>query len=119
MVDGYTIVDLTHTLHEKVRTWTGKQEVRIVLHNDDEVGFRSMHYSMAAGVGTHIDAPKHFIDEWPTIETLALDMLIGPCRVYQLDCPKVISESDLRDLDFDQVQRVLFKTANSQRINDS
>jgi arylformamidase len=31
--------------------------------------------------GTHVDAPKHFIDDGPGADQLALDLLIGPARV--------------------------------------
>lgn len=114
-------IDITLPIQADYPSWPGDTPFSII-HNtktDKGVNVNISTIQTSCHFGTHIDAPKHFIDEGPTIETMALDMLIGPCRVYQLDCPKVISESDLRDLDFDQVQRVLFKTANSQRINDS
>lgn len=34
--------------------------------------------------GTHVDAPHHFLDDGRTIETLSLDVLVGPVLVIQI-----------------------------------
>jgi arylformamidase len=73
---------------------------------------------LSAGVhtGTQVDAPVHFIDEAAGVETLPLNVLIGAAQVVEL-APEV----DLINREVVQscglisgVERVLFKTRNSQ-----
>jgi arylformamidase len=55
--------------------------------------------------GTHVDAPLHFLDGGPSVETLPLDVLVGPCVVVDgLDVAAVPEGAE----------RVLFKTSNSR-----
>ena len=34
--------------------------------------------------GTHVDAPHHFLNDHRTVESLALDILVGPALVVQI-----------------------------------
>ena len=71
--------------------------------------------NMGVHTGTHIDAPFHFEPNKATIDQLSLDVLIGPCRVFEIpEISKAIGPSDLEKLDFDNHIRVLFKTRNSE-----
>ena len=36
--------------------------------------------SFGSHTGTHVDAPKHFFDDGAGVDTLALDVLMGPAR---------------------------------------
>src|SRR5438093_185519 len=45
---------------------------------------------MSAHVGTHVDAPRHFFDGAPGVETLPLEMLIGRARVVEITARKGI-----------------------------
>ena len=40
--------------------------------------------SMSVHTGTHMDAPFHFLKEGKSIDTLPLEILIGPAQVVQL-----------------------------------
>ena len=42
------------------------------------------HMSLSAHTGTHMDSPRHFIDGGITMEALALDAVLGPCRVIEI-----------------------------------
>ncbi len=71
--------------------------------------------NMGVHTGTHIDAPFHFEPNKATIDQLSLDVLIGPCRVFEIpEISKAIGPSDLEKLDFENHIRVLFKTRNSK-----
>lgn len=41
-------------------------------------------FSMCAHNGTHIDAPRHFIDGGKTVDELELESFVGKCRVVSL-----------------------------------
>jgi arylformamidase len=73
---------------------------------------------MASGVhiGTHVDAPYHFIADGKTIESLALDALVGPAQVVELPADvRLIGASDLERAGIETgMERVLLKTRNSQ-----
>ena len=52
--------------------------------------------NMGVHTGTHIDAPFHFEPHKATIDQLSLDVLIGPCRVFEIpEISKAIGPSDL------------------------
>lgn len=79
----YHIIDLTHTLDEKIPSWTGKcgfhQEVKLDYDPTSDISFRVQQLKMHAGIGTHIDAPAHCSLGKATIEQLNLNNLIAPC----------------------------------------
>jgi arylformamidase len=81
--------------------------------------------------GTHIDAPAHFIDGAPGIETIPLDALLGPVTILDATyCRADITEADLATIIPGSPERpsgtagvsplplvperVIFKTSNSR-----
>ena len=70
---------------------------------------------LGAHTGTHLDAPRHFIDGAPASESIPLDACIGPAWV--VDATQLtanISAHDVADLDIPPGEtRLLFKTQNS------
>jgi arylformamidase len=69
---------------------------------------------MSAHAGTHVDAPRHFFDDRPGTEALALEMLVGRARVIEVVSRTGIAAEDLDGLDFSGDTRLLIKTHNSQ-----
>jgi arylformamidase len=66
-------------------------------------------------VGTHVDAPRHFVRDGITIEQVDLERLCGPCRVVA-----VAGRRDIRPEDLEGVPssvRVLFKTCGSAQLH--
>src|SRR3954449_12175729 len=39
---------------------------------------------MGTHTGTHVDAPKHFIDDGAGVDALSLDLLLGRARVVEI-----------------------------------
>lgn len=67
-------------------------------------------------VGTHVDAPAHFVKDGNTIDKIDLSKLIGPCRVLDLThVEEVITKKDLIKFDIQSGERILFKTKNSTK----
>ena len=113
------IYDVTVAISEKVPIYEGDPQVAID-------GVRSISGGGSANVsnlcfgahtGTHVDAPNHFIDGTRRVEDLELDRLVGPCRVIEIGSEVSAIESshlgDIRD-----IERVLFKTRNSDFWSD-
>lgn len=70
--------------------------------------------SCSVHLGTHIDAPAHFLRGGATVDTIALETLVGRCWV--LDIPKVgaIGSEELAAAwPPEHVERVLLRTPNS------
>lgn len=64
--------------------------------------------------GTHVDAPLHMVVDGETIETLPLDKLVGPCKVFDLTAVEDrITVKDIEGLDIQKDDFLLFKTKNS------
>lgn len=69
---------------------------------------------LGAHTGTHVDAPAHFIEGANQIDSLPLDVLVGPARVIRVpDDRTEIDPEFLGSCDLDGVARVLFHTRNS------
>ncbi|HZP26343.1 MAG TPA: cyclase family protein [Dehalococcoidia bacterium] len=69
---------------------------------------------VGAHTGTHVDAPHHFIDGAPAIESLPLQALVGECDVVDMGERKVITAADLEAAQPPiSAARVLLKTRNS------
>ena len=64
--------------------------------------------------GTHVDAPKHFFDDGAGVDTLSLDVLMGPARLIAVgDDVRSVGEALLRTFDLVGVTRLLIRTRNS------
>jgi len=64
--------------------------------------------------GTHLDFPKHMINEGKTSDSLDLSKLITKVKVFDLShLDDYIDETDLINLDIHEHDFVLFKTRNS------
>jgi arylformamidase len=65
-------------------------------------------------VGTHLDAPFHFIQDGKTVDQLALDILIGPAWVAHLPNVMAITAADLSAICLPgRIERLLLRTRNS------
>ncbi len=68
---------------------------------------------MGTHTGTHVDAPKHFIDDGEGVEALRLDLLIGRARVVEIMRRGGIGPGELAAAGLREDLRVLLKTPNS------
>lgn len=71
--------------------------------------------SFGSHTATHVDAPKHFVDDGVTVDNLPLDVLIGPALLVRFDDElRSITRKDLENRNLEGHKRVLFATRNSQ-----
>jgi len=73
---------------------------------------------MGSHTGTHIDAPFHFVEGGRRLEEIPIAELVGPASVVQIPGVPAITRKHLESLTWIDVQRVLFKTDNSEHWND-
>jgi arylformamidase len=101
------IIDVSVPVRPGMITYPGDPEVRLdrvsSIADGDVVNLSRL--DLGVHSGTHVDAPLHFVDGGPSVETLPLDVLVGPCVVVEgLDVAAVPRGAE----------RVLFKTSNSR-----
>ena len=75
--------------------------------------------SFGSHTGTHVDAPKHFFDDGLGVDSLPLDVLMGPCVVICVeDDVNAVGETELKLHELKSHTRVLIKTRNSSYIRE-
>jgi arylformamidase len=112
------IYDVTFPISENVPVYEGDPNVEIETAHSIKKGDAANVTSLCCGAhtATHVDAPNHFIDGTRRVHELDLHKLIGNCRVVELDENAMSVEPEhLGNLE--NVERVLFKTRNSQFWN--
>jgi arylformamidase len=64
-------------------------------------------------VGTHVDAPAHFIHDGPTVDQLDREHFAGPATVLDLTGRTVITRGDLEQRSLPGSRHLFLKTDNS------
>lgn len=114
------IYDITFPLSEKTPVYEGDPTVKIdvcaELAKGDAANVTQLCFG--AHTATHVDAPNHFIEGTRKVHELELEKLIGSCRVVELD--KDVMAITARHVEnLENVERVLFKTRNSDFWNET
>jgi arylformamidase len=75
--------------------------------------------SLGSHTGTHVDAPAHFLDGAPGIDSLPVDALVGPAYVAEFAGDTHITAADLDAMAIPpDCRRLLLKTRNSRFWDD-
>ena len=75
--------------------------------------------SFGSHTGTHVDAPKHMIDDGKSVDKLSLDVLMGPAVLVDVGAHcTAVTEKDLKLHELKDHTRILIKTRNSSFIRD-
>lgn len=110
-------IDISVPIHNGMHFWPGDPPPYITTHVSTKKGdvcnvsaiYTSSH------MGTHMDAPLHFLDGGKTMDALPWDAVIGPVRVVEIKDEKAIKPAELKKLKLQAGERILFKTPNSKR----
>lgn len=84
VLEKYRPIDLSHPLHPDIPTWSGGCGFKLEVKLDYPQGVRVQSLKCHAGVGTHIDAPNHFIEGSWDIAEIPLENLIVPLQVLDI-----------------------------------
>ncbi len=111
------IHDITMTIHEDMMVYPDDPKVVLKPYYDMSKGDAVNVTAMAFGshTGTHVDIPKHFINDSPGLQEYPLDAFIGSAIVVEVSEP-CISEDCITQLDIPPSYIALFRTKNSQRV---
>lgn len=109
--------DVTLTLSPDLPVWPGDSP--FVLERVETIkGGDNANVSvvkLSVHMGTHVDAPDHFLDGGNTVDLLPLDVLVGRAYVLHLPDVDLIDAAVLEKSEIPpRTRRVLFKTRNSE-----
>ena len=108
-------IDISIPLKDKMIHWPSDPVPRIVRLKDRDKGdpVSLMEIQIIDHVGTHIDAPLHFIPGGKTIDQMPVNATMGKARVIEIKNPKAITMEELAPHNLRRGERILFKTRNS------
>lgn len=109
-------IDISVPLRPKMPTWPDSVGIRISrtkqISENDACNLTRL--DMDVHIGTHIDAPRHFLENGATMDQLELDALVGPATLVHFPDAREITAKDLDALRLKNgVRRLLLRTRNS------
>jgi arylformamidase len=119
-MNGYMkLYDVTIAVSELVPTFPGDPKVTIdtckAIASGDVANVSLI--SFGVHTATHVDAPNHFLEGTRKLAELDIYKMIGDCYVMELT-DDVLSIEPKHVERLDNVERILFKTRNSQFWNE-
>ncbi len=115
------IYDISVPISGQTPVYEGDPKVEITTANAIAKGDAANVSKLCFGAhtATHVDAPNHFIEGTRKVGELPLEVLIGRVRVVELPQEAMAVEvSHIENANLKGVERVLFKTRNSEFWND-
>jgi arylformamidase len=109
MSAGKRIYDISVPLRDGGLVYPNNPPLSITLAQSIAAGATAnvSRIGMGSHTGTHVDAPKHFFDSGFGVDTLPLDVLMGPARVIAFgDDVMAVGEAELRTHDLAGVTRL-------------
>ena len=116
------IHDVTVPITNSMPVWPGDPQVRLSpkahLSRDKSHTVRLTAIEMGSHTGTHVDAPYHFVEGGKRLHEIPLEQLTGKATVFEIAGVRSIGLGNLEHRKWDGIERVLFKTDNSQHWQD-
>ena len=110
------IIDISVGIHSQMPTWPHSKKFALEpimrLENGDEANVSQL--DMEIHIGTHVDAPWHFVSGAKTIDQVPLNILMGEATVVEMPDVSSITADNLEALNLPTgIERLLFHTSNS------
>ena len=117
---GKKIYDISRNVTQDLVTWPGDMSVSVKRSSSFEAGdgVQVSRIEMGLHTGTHIDAPRHYVQGAKELHDVDIMRFIGDAKVFELDAEGLISAQDISGLNIEEDDIVLFKTRNSD-ISDT
>jgi arylformamidase len=113
------IYDVTVPISPNLPVWRGDPKVRLERSRfvDGDNVVHTLRMRLGNHTGTHVDAPRHMLDDGETLDRIPIERWLGPARVVAIDAP-AIGPAELAAVDLEGVDKVLFKTRNAGKLHD-
>lgn len=111
------MIDISVPIHQGLPVWPDGAMIEIYRIADMDKGSicNVSQLGMTTHMGTHIDAPLHFINGAKPTSSIPLDRLVGDCYVAEIKGKPFITASDLAMANIPAgTQKLLLKTDNSR-----
>ena len=110
--------DVTVPISTDLPVWPGDPRVRLERTRYAGGGnvVHTTRMRLGNHTGTHVDAPRHMLDEGTTLDEIPIERWLGPARVVAVDAPS-IGAGDLAGVDLEGADKVLFKTRNAGKLH--
>src|SRR5262245_3879095 len=116
------IYDVSIPITNTMPVWPSGPRVRLApqphLSRDGAYTINETLIEIGTHIGTHIDAPYHFIATGNRVHEIPLEQLIGKATVFEIPSVRSIGIQDLKNFTWDGIERALFKTENSKHWQD-
>jgi len=116
------IYDVSVQLSNDLPAWPSGPRIRLEstphLSRDKSYTIHETFIQISSHMGTHIDAPYHFVENGKRLNEIPLERLVGKATVAEISGVRSISKRELLPLKWEGVERVLFKTENSKHWHD-
>lgn len=116
------MIDISVPWTDDLPVWPGSPGWQIVTDSWSEGGdaITNSHLTTDLHVGTHVEAPRHFLRHGTTLDRVGLDVFVGPAHVAEVLAHAVIDHAALEASAIPvDVERLLLRTANSEWWPDS
>ncbi|MCB0213059.1 MAG: cyclase family protein [Anaerolineae bacterium] len=115
------IYDISRPVTPSLAVWPGDtpfdKQFAMRMANGDSVNVTTL--TMSSHMGTHVDAPYHFVDDAPPLEQVALEPFIGPAIVVTVSKEAgPLFPNDFPGLNWSQVKRLLIHSPASTKPLD-
>lgn len=111
-------IDISVPLRNGMVYWPGDLPFNITRVADMNVNgteYNLSTISTSVHIGTHMDAPQHFVNHGATMESMPLDATLGPARVIEIHHASQVTAEELESHNLREGERILLKTSNSAR----
>jgi arylformamidase len=110
-------IDISIPIRNKMVYWPGDPVPRIerIKDRDKGDGVTLTEMQIIDHIGTHVDAPLHFMAGGLTIDKMPIDATVGRARVIEIKNPVSIELKEVEPYNIRRGERILFKTKNSSR----
>lgn len=114
-------LDISLLLHSDFPVWPGDPPAVIKQISNIKNGDRDNTSRIRSSLhwGTHVDAPYHIAENGWTIDSIPVDVLIGPAQVIEIPRVPEITAAHLKSFDIVPCRRLLVKTRNSAFWDES
>jgi arylformamidase len=110
------LIDITVPLDSNLPVYPGNTPFTLEpikrIARGDSSNVSTLH--MSAHAGTHVDAPRHFLDDGGGVDALPIELLCGRARVVEITSRRGLGPDDLSESDLSEDIRLLIKTHNSR-----
>ncbi|WP_216831324.1 cyclase family protein [Alkalihalobacterium elongatum] len=108
------VIDISVPIYEGMPVYKNKPEKQPKLRTETNGYVTESRLDLDVHSGTHVDSPLHMVVDGKTFETIELEKLVGPCKVFDLThVEDRITARDLEGLDIVANDFILLKTKNS------